>query len=156
VWGDAIKLFRNTLENSLLKVLAGPNFKPYKEITVFCEYFGENSFAGSHDLTQPMKLVMFDVLCQHKQAKFLKPDEFISIFSDVVETPRVVYTGELTDAFISDVRKGAFDVKEGVICKGIQPSGAFVGGVWQCKIKTQAYLDKLKHKFGDDWVKHVE
>jgi len=34
--------------------------------------------------------------------------------------------------------------------------GAFEGGIWMCKIKTQAYLDSLKLKFGDDWQKYGE
>jgi len=37
-----------------------------------------------------------------------------------------------------------------------EPSGAFAGGIWMCKIKTQAYIDKLKEQFKDNWQQYGE
>jgi hypothetical protein len=127
----------------------------FREITVFGEFYGENSFAGFHQ-DEPHKIVPFDILVGHKQRKFLKPQEFIKTLDGVVEIPRVVYTGNLTDAFIESVRNGEYDVKEGVICKGTETSGAFMGCVWTCKIKTLKYFEKLKERFQEDWRKYGE
>lgn len=55
-----------------------------------------------------------------------------------------------------DVRDNKFNLNEGVICKGHLTKGNFFGKMWMCKIKTQAYLDKLKNRFGDDWEKYAE
>ena len=43
-------------------------------------------------------------------------------------------------------------MNEGVICKGKQSSGAYRGGVWMAKIKTQSYFDRLNLKFGKEGV----
>jgi len=50
-----------------------------------------------------------------------------------------------------DARKGKFDVKEGIVVKGM------VGGqVYMAKIKTEAYLERLRKDFKDDWKKYWE
>ena len=73
-----------------------------------------------------------------------------------MKTPEIVYRGNLNDEFIADVRGGKYNVNEGVICKGTETSGQYRGGIWMCKIKTQAYLDRLKDRFRDDWAKYAE
>lgn len=80
------------------------------------------------------------------------PQEFIKLFSGKVEIPRVIYTGNLSDQFINDVRENKYDVFEGVICKGTERSGAYRGNVWMAKIKTKAYFDKLYAKYGQEGV----
>ena len=130
-------------------------FRDFREITVFGEFFGENSFAGRHEEAESQKIVIFDVLLGHKQCKFLKPQDFIKIIGPLVETPDVIYHGNLNDSFIQEIRNNT-TLKEGVICKGTEPSGAFAGGIWMCKIKTQAYIDKLKEQFKDNWQQYGE
>jgi len=44
-----------------------------------------------------------------------------------------------------------YGLKEGVVCKGTQKSGAFRGHIWMAKIKTKEYFDKLYRMFdGND------
>ena len=82
------------------------------------------------------------------------PQEFVKICNKLlIGIPRVMYEGNLTDQFIQDVRAGKYDVTEGVVCKGAQKTGAHRGGVWMAKIKTQAYLDKLFNRFGEEGLK---
>ncbi len=131
-------------------------FQNEREIIVYGEYFGENSFAGRHDENERKKIVIFDVLVGHKNRKFLKPRDFIKKISPIVETPRVVYEGNMNDQLIADVRADKFNTFEGVICKGTQPVGNASGGIWMCKIKTQKYLDSLKNRFGEEWTKYAE
>ena len=153
--GDVVPIFFDHFAEPLEKIFVDewPNLR---EIVVFGEYFGENSFAGWHKLDEPHKFVLFDVMLGHKNREFVKPLEFIKTFSDVVETPRVIYTGNLTDQFIAEVRANKYNTKEGVICKGTANTGAHRGKMWMCKIKTQEYFDKLKKRFGDDWKKYGE
>ncbi len=155
-WGDMVKVFKDKLESPLYELFKkSKDFRDYREIIVYGEYLGENSFAGRHEPNEDHEIIIFDVLLGHKQRKFLKPREFIKIIGKEVSIPDVVHEGNLNDEFIKTIRENT-TLKEGVICKGTEPSGAFAGGVWTCKIKTQAYLDKLKNKFGDEWEKYGE
>lgn len=64
---------------------------------------------------------------------------------------RVVYRGRLTGKFAEDVRVGKYGVTEGVVCKG----GAGED-TWMVKIKTYAYLDRLKQAFAERWEDYWE
>ncbi|MGP0066256.1 MAG: hypothetical protein ACLQGP_21965 [Isosphaeraceae bacterium] len=64
----------------------------------------------------------------------------------------VVYRGKLTGKFAEDVRTGKYCVTEGVVCKG-GPGGS---DLWMAKIKTYAYLEKLKRAFGGRWEDYCE
>jgi hypothetical protein len=49
--------------------------------------------------------------------------------------------------------RGRFGVAEGVICKG---GDGRRGDLWMVKIKTDAYLARLRQAFHDDWEAHWE
>lgn len=155
-WGDMVVVFKNTVQKPLEDLFKkDKDFQNVREIIIFGEYFGENSFAGRHE-DEPRKIVLFDILVGNKNRKFLKPREFIKKTKDLIETPRVVYEGNMNDQLIADVRADKYNTFEGVICKGTQHVGNASGGIWMCKIKTQKYLDSLKNRFGDDWTKYAE
>ncbi len=64
----------------------------------------------------------------------------------------MVYEGKLTGKFTEEVRAGAYGVAEGVVCKGAS-GGAHV---WMVKIKTYAYMERLKQAFADRWEEYWE
>jgi len=141
-WGGVVKLFKEKYAQDIDKILA-KNFKNDKVI-LFSEFYGEDSFAGRHsDKKETYKIVPFDLYVE-KQKKFLLPQEFIKMFSDTVETPRVVHEGYIGTDLILRVRANEFNLTEGIIFKGTERYGYFSGGVLMCKVKTQEYLDKLK------------
>jgi hypothetical protein len=150
--GGVIEYFKNNYEDKLEDIIK-KNFRNEREIVVFGEYLGPSSFAGIHVAEEPKKFVMFDALIGHKNEKFMLPQEFIKMFEGKVEIPKVLYRGNLNEQLIKDVRESKYDVFEGVICKGTERSGAFRGGVWMCKIKTQKYFDLLKTRFGEEGLK---
>lgn len=160
ILGGVVNVFNSTCKEPLEEYFR--KFYPKdKEIVVFGEYVGPNSFAGFHnDPIDKMRFVMFDILLIKNQwTEFLMPQEFVKVANkllDIIPTPRIVYEGNLTDDFIQRVRENEFGVNEGVICKGREKSGAFRGKVWMCKIKTNAYLEKLKTKYSADWMKYYE
>jgi hypothetical protein len=44
-----------------------------------------------------------------------------------------------------------FDRWEQTICeRGTEKTGAYRGGMWMAKIKTQTYLDKLFNRYGEE------
>lgn len=156
-WGRAVSIFKNINSEALDDYFKkSKEYRNEREIVVFGEFVGPNSFAGIHDENDEMEIVTFDVLVGHKNKAFIKPKEFIKEIGSLVKIPRVVYEGNLTDDFICRVRADEFNTFEGVICKGVETSGAYRGKVWQCKIKTQRYLDSLKNRFGDEWEKYAE
>jgi hypothetical protein len=69
-----------------------------------------------------------------------------------LHSARMVYEGNLTGKFAEDVRTGMHDVAEGEVCKG----GSGGRDLWMAKIKTYAYLEKLKKAFGDTWEDYWE
>jgi hypothetical protein len=117
------------------------------DMIVFTEYHGPNSFAGSHKPKDKMQLTIIDVMVDDKM---LPPEELLEDFKDF-NLPRVIFKGKFSGQLFVDVRNGKYDVKEGVVVKGVVD-----GKVHMAKIKTQAYLDKLKEHFGDKWKEYGE
>jgi hypothetical protein len=153
ILGGAIVYFSNNLAEKCEKIIA-KNWSNEREVMLFGEWFGPNSFAGWHEMSDiqagTMKFVLFDCMISHKCRKFLLPKDFIKIFGDAVEIPRVMYEGNLNEQLIAEVREGRYDVSEGLICKGCERTGAAAGNVWMAKIKTNAYFERLKAKFGEE------
>lgn len=154
-WGEIVTIFNDKYKEQLEnKFKRDKEFRNYREIIVFGEFFGEHSFAGRHE-NEPHDLVFFDVLTGYKNRKFVPPLEFIKEFQDVVPIPWVVYVGNLNEKFIEDIRNDKI-LDEGVICKGTEPRGDYVGGIWTCKIKTNLYFQKIKELHKEDWQKYWE
>jgi hypothetical protein len=128
-------------------LLDHPIYSAAQEIIVFAEYVGAKSFAGAHQPGDSMRLVIFDV---QVDGKMLSPEEFIEEFEQF-NIAKVLFKGKFTGQLFMDVRKGKYDVKEGVVVKGM------VGDqVYMCKIKTEAYLKKIKESFSDNWKDYWE
>jgi len=149
--GAVVDIFNNQFNEPLTKIVKD-NWPNEREVIVYGEFYGLQSFAGMHVPEDPKFFVLFDVLVGHKNRKFVNPKEFIKLFGHL-RIPAIIYDGNLNDQFIQDVREDKYCLNEGVVCKGTSPSGAFRGGMWMCKIKTQQYLDRLKAKFGEEGVK---
>lgn len=151
--GSVLDIFYRDFENPLVDLIED-QFPNEREVIAFLEFFGDKSFAGWHEPDDTTKrLVCFDLMVGHKNRKFLKPQEFVKLTDKYkVIAPRVIYRGNLNEQLIADVRNGVYDVTEGVICKGTENTGAHRGGLWMCKIKTQAYLDKLFNRYGQEGI----
>ena len=124
-----------------------PKYNSAKEIIFFTEYFGPNSFAGSHRKVDPMQLVLLDV---QKDGVLIPPADLINDFSKF-NLARVVFQGKFTGQLFVDVRKGKYNVAEGVVVKGMVDNQ-----VYMAKIKTEAYMERLKTKFQDKWKDYWE
>jgi hypothetical protein len=117
------------------------------EVIVFTEYLGPNSFSGMHQPGDTMQLVIFDV---QVDGALLPPEEFVNKFKDF-NIARVVFKGKYSGQLFRDVRAGKYDVKEGVVVKGMVKDQ-----IHMAKIKTRAYLGRLKELFGEDWQEYWE
>lgn len=122
-------------------------FPDSKEVLVFTELYGTNSFAGSHKPEDKKQLILFDV---QVDGKMLPPEEFIQLF-EPFGIPKVIFRGKFTGQLYADVRSGKYGVKEGVVVKGMVSDE-----IYMAKIKTSAYAKKLMERFEGDWKNYWE
>jgi hypothetical protein len=150
--GRAIQLVQDSYSDGLAKALASQGTR---EATAYFEFLGPHSFAGLHDpevlkvpTNEPFRVVLIDVNI-HRRG-LVSADELIDRFGHL-GIPRVVHRGELTCEFIEEVRADRFGTPEGVICKGGEGHQR-----WMAKVKTTAYLRRLKAFFQGDWGRYWE
>ena len=115
-------------------------------VTAFFEFWGANSFAGNH-IQEEHDVILFD-LRPFKQG-ILPPNDFVRLTQDI-DTPRLLYTGVLTQDFMQSVENGILEgmTFEGVVCKGRYVRK--LGRPLMLKIKNRAWLDKLRARCPDE------
>jgi hypothetical protein len=146
---ECVDLFQRHLADELDRIFrTHPEYSPHAEMKVFTEYSGPCSFAGVHRPDDAMELVLFDVLAG--EAGLVAPFDFVRDFGHW-RTPRVVFQGAFSGKLTEAVQQGKYGVKEGVVVKGGRGPG-----LWMCKIKTLAYLERLKQTFGKRWEDYWE
>jgi len=156
IFAPAIEIFNSTLSESILDVVQShKKWRNGKTITAYAEFVGPTSFAGLHDLepNSPMELVLFDVNI-HKQG-FISPRDFVNKFVGNMRTAEVIYEGNLTEQFIRDVKDGKYNTSDGIE-EGLVAKGGSGHDLWMAKIKTTAYIEKLKEIFGVGWEEYGE
>jgi hypothetical protein len=144
---DAPRLFRESYADPLDQIFRENPAYRADELTVFTEYYGPHSFAGVHQKDDIKQLVLFDV---QNGSQIVGPEQFIEDFGHL-DIARVIYRGKLTAQFENAVRNGKYPILEGVVCKG--GAGA---DLWMVKIKTYAYMKRLKEAFTGDWEAYWE
>ena len=107
--GESVRIFRKEYQSPLEELFRkNKELRNEREIVVFGEFLGPNSFAGMHVTEDPKELILFDVLVGHKNPRFIKPTEFIRMFQEVIKIPPVLYVGNMNDQFITDIRSGVY------------------------------------------------
>lgn len=141
-FGDAVSLFREKYEEPLAKILTD-NYKQDK-VVLFTEYFGKNSFAGYHEDTDEKELKLFDMHIIKKG--LLEPKLFLKQFDKFDFCAELLYEGKFNKKYIEQIRQN----EDGSLEEGVVVKGGRGHGLWLSKIKTLAYLDKLrKHESFD-------
>jgi hypothetical protein len=142
-FGDAVTIFLEKYGDELPKVFK-KHYPNIESFVVFCEYSGENSFAGYH-IDEPKDVVLFDVNAYKKG--FVNPRDFIRHFGHL-HIPEIIYQGEYNSQLIADVRNNIWKLKEGVVCKGtFKTKGS--DQVWMVKIKSNEWLERVRNKLGE-------
>lgn len=130
---------------------ASSNFSS-KEIIIFTEFYGPNSFAGQHsqeDLFQNNQtLTTIDISVDNC---FLDPELLINISKDKFDLPKVIYKGKYSGQLVEDIRNGKYGVDEGAVIKGVVD-----GKVYMAKVKTNEYMTRLKNEFKENWKDYWE
>lgn len=150
VFGSGWNLFLERYGDALAQTLVDSKLYPkMKGFTAYCEFFGENSFAGMHVDGEPKQVVLLDV--QVHNHGMMIPLDFLQVFESFV-LPEVVYEGVFDAKFVADVRSGVYDVAEGVVAKGVDPGvkGKAVHGLWMSKIKTVRWIREVKARLEEN------
>lgn len=148
-FGEAVDLFFCNYAEPIERRLVD-NYRNLERATVFTEFFGASSFAGTHVDGEAKEIRLFDVQIHRKG--IIGPKEFMKRFGDLPFAAELVYEGNFNQSFIDDVRSGAYpELNEGVIVKGGDGLG-----LWMAKVKTHAYLAKLKEVFQGAWEQYGE
>lgn len=143
-FGDAIPIFLEKYGDDLEKIFRR-NYSNVESVVVFGEYLGENSFAGRHDPNDTKDIILFDVNLYKRG--FITPKEFMNNFGHL-HIPELIYKGIFDVDLINSIKNNEFDLKEGVICKGVtKTKGDEI--VWMTKIKTNDWLQKVKLLYGE-------
>ena len=138
VFGEAIPLFMKIGDEIVRRVKSVE--RQCQRITAYTEFFGATSFAGTHTPGEPKELRLFDVYLFKKG--LMKPRQFVKTFGDMPCAAEIVYEGNLNKQFIEDVRASKYPVWEGVVAKGDD---------FMFKVKTDAYLRKLREVYPQRW-----
>tara|TARA_Y100000034_G_scaffold116828_1_gene155633 strand:+ start:2461 stop:3123 length:663 start_codon:yes stop_codon:yes gene_type:complete len=149
IFGTAIPLFFSTLAEPIDKIIRDTkDFRSRDQFTVYCEYLGPHSFAGQHRQGDDMQLVIIDVNV-HKRGIVL-PNDFIKLFGHL-NIAEVVYEGNFSRQFVENVYNGMYELKEGVVAKGIKPGKKNPQHrLWMAKAKTQWWFEELKRKAAEN------
>lgn len=156
-WGRTIPLFMSKYSRDIEKVLReDKDFRGIETAIVFTEMFTDNSFAGwfpqldnsllpQFPTGEEAEMKLIDVSI-HKKGMLI-PRDFIRKFGHL-DIPDIIYEGNFSKQFIKDVWEGKYDLKEGVVAKGVLPTrrGNENHGLWMAKAKTKWWLDELRKR----------
>lgn len=152
IFGFVVPLFKEQYEKKIVEILK-QDFKKHLNIVCYFEVHGPKSEFGQHDFENDVfKLTLLDVdLYKHG---ILDPYTFVDKFK-TCDIPKIVYQGPLTEEFITNVKDNKYDLKEGVVCKGIFENRKHRQILYHSKIKTNDWLDRLKLRYLKQYNKEM-
>lgn len=140
-FGGAISLIQDKYSQDLSRI-----FKDLKwsETVCFFEYYGPSSFAGSHNFQEKMDAVLID-LSPYKVG-ILPPARLVEYFGHL-DVAKLLYQGPITKELFDAVKQSTMPgmTSEGLVCKGMDGNELVM-----FKIKSNAWLGKLKHHCGEN------
>ncbi len=136
--GESIGLIAEKYQEQLSSIFSA---KKWERAVAFFEYYGENSFAGSHE-DEEHEVTLIDVNVYKRG--IIEPLHFIELFEDV-GIPKVLHKGVLIEDLVTSVKSGTLDgmTFEGVVCKYQNQKKNKVS---MFKIKNRNWIDSLKKK----------
>ena len=138
-------MFMNTIASGLEQSLLNAKID---RAMCFFEFWGEKSFAGMHDLTDPtLQLTLFDVAPFNRG--ILMPNKFLQLFGHL-NTSKLIYHGYITPDFVESVRASTLEnmTFEGVVFKAVNDKKTKQPVMF--KQKSRKWLDKLHEYCGDN------
>jgi hypothetical protein len=141
IFGCAIDLFLNKYSDELEKIFKKQN---YEEATSFCEFCGENSFAGKHVLDETKNVTLFDVDVFKKC--IIGPRQFLDLFGHL---DHAAYLGKhiWDQEFIEAVYNKEID---GITLEGVIGKTGESHQLKMYKAKTKEWLDLIRARYSEE------
>lgn len=139
---DMILAHQDKIHASLKKMQA-------ESATLFFEFYGANSFAGTHVDDEHHEIAFLDLHIYKKG--ILAPKEYLAFAEEAgLTTPKVLHVGFVNPHLANEVVEGTLAgmTFEGVVCKG--PFVRKLGHPDWYKIKNKHWLEKLKTHCGNN------
>lgn len=146
-FGEAIPIFLNTLADDLAKIAKKEG---WMQLTVFAEFWGEQSFAGQHVKGDPKKLTLFDANPLKKG--LLGPREFLDLFGHL-NTAKFLGKMHWTRGFVERIWRGEIG---GITCEGVVGKAGSGHELIMAKAKTQLWVEKVKARYGAEADKIID
>lgn len=133
---NSIEIWKTKYEEIITEIFSEKNMK---QVVLFGEYFGANSFGGYLDPNDKYDIMMYDCSIDDQ---LLDQSEYLKLFKHVDKAP-VIYEGKPSEPFINQVRNQELEGQtfEGVVCKGSLDNR---NKPIMFKVKSNAWYEKLK------------
>lgn len=141
---NAPQIFNDKFRDKMTAFFSRTKTWCLKKVILFTEFYGPNSFAGSHNEEDARQnLQTLTIIDLSLGGEFFAPDQLVEDVGEQggFDIAKLIYTGKYNGQFIKDVRNGKYPVKEGVVIKGTIGNDLFM-----TKVKTSAYLKRLEGK----------
>jgi len=134
ILGESIDLIVENYGEQLGSIFSA---KKWERAVAFFEFYGENSFAGSHE-DEEHKVTLIDVNVYKRG--MIEPNHFIELFEEI-GIPKVLFRGVLDEQMVTEVKNGTLEdmTFEGVVCKYQGKNN-----VKMFKVKSRKWIDRLK------------
>lgn len=116
----------------------------WQEGTLFFEFYGDKSFAGFHEENDNFKVKLIDA--HIGKVGYLPPKDYIKAF-DNIDMAEFLGIFRLNQIVMKEIKEGNFS---GMTFEGVIGKAFIRNKIIRCKVKNQAWIDKLKNKCGDD------
>ena len=136
ILGESIDLIVEDYQEQLSSIFSA---KKWERAVAFFEFYGDNSFAGSHKVEEH-EVTLIDVNVYKRG--MIEPLHFIELFEEVGIT-EVLHKGVLTEDLVTSVKNGTLEgmTFEGVVCKYHNQKNKVVK---MFKIKNRHWINSLK------------
>jgi len=137
ILGEAVDLVVENYQEQLSSIFSA---KKWERAVAFFEFYGKNSFAGSHEKDEEHQVTLIDVNVYKRG--MIEPLHFIELFEEV-GIPKVLHKGVLTEDLVTSVKEGTLNdmTFEGVVCKYHNHKNKVVR---MFKIKNRHWINRLK------------
>ena len=152
VFGKAFSIFKNTLADKLEFIIKKRKWQD--PVTLFCEYWGDNSIGGFHKEGDSMYVTVIDINI-YKNG-FLDPKEFVDLDKQLsVDNKELVeFLGreKYNEVLKNSIYTNSFSVllNEGVVGKRL-----YGNEIKRVKIKTNEWKEKIKALFDEEKAKEL-
>jgi hypothetical protein len=149
IFGCAIPRFKETLADQLEKIAIDNR---WESVIVFCEFWGETSFAGTHEPTDDKYLTLFDIAPFKKG--ILGPKEFLKLTKDIKYVPKFFGIERWTRGFVQRVYDGEYN--PGITFEGIVGKAGSGHDLVMAKAKTAEWIREVYLRFAEKADQIVE